>query len=102
MASLEDGSQFSTLYVRIDKKDLLLKGSDEVIDLIDNLFNLLVKGEISQAIKQAKQYQRDLRLSYIKNIMIKGLKGVYKFVDERDFTISFADYIKLEIKRSGG
>ena len=86
-------TEFSTAYVKIDSKRLL-KSPNYAIECVQTVFNLFIGGEISKALRQPNR-------SYLKAIIADALKGMKKFLDERDITVSLMEG-KFELRRSGG
>jgi hypothetical protein len=90
-------SDYLSSYVRIDNPKLLNE-PDKIRDLLQKLFNLFISGNIADALKEAKKDDRKALLARIGKIIADALKVVGKFIDERDFNISFLEG-KLEITR---
>lgn len=96
IASLTDENYSSTVYVRLDKKELL-NSIDMTTQCIERLFNLFIGGEISEALDQAKSDQRDAVISNVKSKVIIALSGFKKFLWEKDIEVSLFEG-KFQIK----
>jgi hypothetical protein len=98
LASLADENNPSTVYVKIDRKELL--GSiDMATQCVERIFNLFIGGEISKALDQAKSDLRDAVILKVKNKVIGALSEVKKFLDEKDIEVSLFEG-KFQIKNS--
>ncbi len=90
-------TEFSTAYVKLDNKKLL-NSSDLTIDYVLEIYNLFIRGKISEAISKQKG---DALKSLIKGIIIDALKGIQGFMAEYDISVSFFEG-KFELKHKGG
>lgn len=91
--------EFSTAFVKIDKKRLL--NSPDLIDCLQRLFNLFIQGKISAAFKY---YKGAVLISHLKGIITKALRGMKEFIKERDITFSLDVGLakgKFELRRKG-
>lgn len=93
-------TEFSTTYVRIDSKEIL-NSPNLAIECVQTIFNLFIQGKISEARNQVKGYERDALISHLKGIITNALKGMRKFLGERDIIVSLIEG-KFELRRSGG
>jgi hypothetical protein len=93
-------NKFCTAYIRLDDKKIL-NSRMVAIDCIQTLFNLFIDGKISEAIQEAKGYQREAFISHIKETILPALKVTANFLTQTDFTVSLIEG-KLEIKHNGG
>ncbi|MFX0208364.1 MAG: hypothetical protein ACFFDT_20445, partial [Candidatus Hodarchaeota archaeon] len=92
-------NEFSTAYVRIDGKKLL-ESPETVIECLYRLYNLFIQGQVYEAMNQDKSDRRAAMLSEIKNSLIGILKGIGRFLEDRDIMFSYGLF-KFELKRSG-
>lgn len=96
LASVGTEAYCPTVYVRIDSK-YLLKDTNKAIELVSKVFNLFISGRVLEALQQARLEQQKAFLSYIKDIIIKGLKEIAGHINEKDISISLLEG-KLEVK----
>jgi hypothetical protein len=99
LASIKMENVESTAYIRIDEEQLL-KSADKTIEIVQNLYLLFLRGEVAKALKSVAKAKRDAMLSDIKNRIIASLRGISKFLEERDITLSIFEG-KLELRRTG-
>jgi hypothetical protein len=90
-------NQFCSLYVKIDDKNLLNE-SKLAIDCVQKLFDLFIKGEISEAIKYYDASKQDAFFSHIKNLIKNSFKALGKILENYDIAISLIEG-KFELKR---
>jgi len=90
---------YVTTYVRLDNRSLL-NSPDRTIEYVEQLFNLFIQGELSQAISRAKWQQRTELLQALRKFFAGAFQTIGKFLDERDIAISVVEG-KFELKRSG-
>jgi hypothetical protein len=90
---------FSTAFVRIDSKNLL-NSPDRLMECLQQLFNLFIGGEISEAISEFKKDKLNVLVSQLKNMLKHAIKEIWEFIDERDISVSWIEG-KFELKRSG-
>jgi hypothetical protein len=97
IASLKTERYYETLYVRIDSQSLL-QSADLTIKSVERILNLLIGGEISQALSQ---YGHDRRFAFVKRVILNPLKKIANFLSDRDISVSLVEG-KFDLKRSGG
>ena len=98
LASVKTERYCSTFFVRLDSK-ILLHSVDLTIKSIEQLFNLFIGGQISEALSQYRHDQRNAFLSKLKVVILNSLKVMAKFLFDRDISISLLEG-KFELKRS--
>jgi hypothetical protein len=98
-AAIEYNNYFSTVYVRLDNKQLL-KDTDRTVDAIGKLFNIFISGKVLEALEQARLEERNANFSDLINKLIKGLNAIGKFLKDFDVSISLLEG-KFEIKGKG-
>jgi hypothetical protein len=91
IASLNDGSDFSTVYVKLDNKDLF-KDIESTVESIQRLFNLFIQGDIFQALEQGKKDN-----AFLKRKIVDTLRGIGRFLRDKDIEISLLE-AKFAIK----
>jgi hypothetical protein len=96
LSSNEDTSV--SAFVRIDNKNLL-NSNDRIIIYLQNLYNLFLGGNISEALKKAKRTEIETYVRSFTEIISNALGKILKFFDERDISISLAEG-KFELKRN--
>lgn len=96
LASVKTERYYSTFFV--DSK-ILLHSVDLTIKSIEQLFNLLIGVQISEALSQYRHDQRNAFLSKLKVVILNSLKVIAKFLSDRDISISLLEG-KFELKRS--
>lgn len=96
LASVKTERYYSTFFV--DSK-ILLHSVDLTIKSIEQLFNLLIGVQISEALSQYRHDQRNAFLSKLKVAILNSLKVIAKFLSDRDISISLLEG-KFELKRS--
>lgn len=77
-------------FVRIDNEGVL-QSPDQAIELITTIFNLFIGGKVAEALKEVAKSERKLLFERIRSIFTGLIKGVGKFIDERNFSISVKD-----------
>ncbi|OGF59581.1 MAG: hypothetical protein A2Y62_08780 [Candidatus Fischerbacteria bacterium RBG_13_37_8] len=92
-----ESEEFLTAYIKIDNKQLL-SSPELVIQCIERLYNLFVRGNISEVMKQAERHRLNLIILKIKKITMQALKGIWQFIEGRDISISILEG-KFEIKQ---
>jgi hypothetical protein len=98
LSSVKTERYYSTFFVRLDSK-ILLHSVDLTIKSIEQLFNLFIGGQISEALSQYRHDQRNAFLSKLKVVILNSLKVMAKFLFDRDISISLLEG-KFELKRS--
>ena len=98
LSSVKTERYYSTFFVRLDSK-ILLHSGDLTIKSIEQLFNLFIGGQISEALSQYRHDQRNAFLSKLKVVILNSLKVIAKFLSDRDISISLLEG-KFELKRS--
>jgi hypothetical protein len=93
------GSYLSA-YARLDS-DHLLNSPDQTIRCVQEVFNLFNQGKVAEAISRAEWRQRKEFLGWLSHFVVDAVKGILKFVNERDISVSVVEG-KFELKRSGG
>lgn len=101
LASSPEG--FQTAFVKIDKRELLYS-MDLIMQCIQELFHAFLAGDFSQAMKQARKYERRQLLSQVKGSIIGSInrisKGLWGYIQSRDIVLQTATF-RLEIKPAG-
>ena len=92
--------EYLTAFARLDNKRLL-DFPDRTIECVQELFNLFLQGNVSQAISRAKWKQRKELLNGLTNFFAGALKSLRDFIFERDISISVLTG-KFELKKHGG
>jgi hypothetical protein len=85
LAGAEDAGV--NIYVRVDD-GRLLSDSDRAIRLIQELYGLFLRGDISAAIQKGKRTQRSELIREISATITAGLRGLGDFVANHDFKVS--------------
>lgn len=98
IASLKENSSLSTAYVRLDNEDLL-KSVNKTIKCVQTIYYSFIGGDIVEALKLAKEYNRDSTISLIKGKLADSLIAVGYYFEQRDIEVSI-DSFKFAIKKS--
>lgn len=91
-------SSFLNTYVRIDNKKLL-ESPDKVMESLEKIFNLFISGNVAEALKEAKKDDRKTLIASFTKVVTDSLKGLWKFIEERDISFSVAEG-KFELKHN--
>ena len=91
---------YVTTYARLDNLRLL-SSPERTVQCVEKIFNLFLRGEVAQAISQAKKGQRAEILAAVLGLFGSAFKTIGGFISERDITLEWA-VGKIELKRSGG
>jgi hypothetical protein len=92
--------EYVTAFARLDSKSLL--GSPErTIECVQELFNLFLQENVSEAMSHAKWEQRKELLNGLTSFFAGALKSLKDFIFERDISISVLQG-KFELKKHGG
>jgi hypothetical protein len=101
LASSPEG--FQTAYVKIDKRELIYS-LDLIMQCIQELFHSFLTGNFSQAMKQARKYERRKLLTQLKKSIIGSVNRIsgelWGYIKSSDIVIQTVAF-KLEIKRTG-
>jgi hypothetical protein len=96
LAATPDGD---SAFVRLDSKALFAK-PEELVRVVEELFNLFLGGEISRAVRTGWTQQGKAALVAAGERIWSVVQPVINWIARRDFTVEFAD-VKIEVKESG-
>jgi hypothetical protein len=93
-------SEYLSAYARLDSKHLM-SSPERTVECAQEVFNLFLRGKVTEALANAKSTQRTELLKWLGGLVTGVLKPVLKYIEERDIAFSLVEG-KFELKKSGG
>jgi hypothetical protein len=83
-------NEYVSAYVCIDD-DKLLSEPKRAVELIQEIFNLFIRGEVAKAASKVTWTERTEGVRRLSRALVKGLRGLAGFVADRDWKVSVVE-----------